>query len=154
MPSSASDNEISAVIRGFAETPGHLIRRAHQAHTQLWAELVPVDITGSQFVILCALTVHGELDQASIGRLTSLDRSSVAELAGRMARRGLIQRGRDERDGRKRVLRITEQGTRAVTEAAPHVLALGQRLLAQLNEAEREQFLAYLGRIGDAGKES
>jgi hypothetical protein len=41
-----------------------------------------------------------------------------------------------------------------VTEAAPHVLALGQRLLAQLNEAEREQFLAYLGRIGDAGKES
>lgn len=149
MPSSASNNEIRALVSDFAETPGHLIRRAYQAHTQLWAEVVPVDITGSQYVILCALAVHGDLDQASVGRLTSLDRSSVAELAGRMARRGLIQRGRDERDGRKRVLRITERGIVAVAEAAPHVRQLGQRLLAQLDDAEREQFLRYLGRVGD-----
>jgi DNA-binding MarR family transcriptional regulator len=149
MPSSAGNNEISAFVGDFAETPGHLIRRAYQAHTQLWSEVVPVDITGTQYVILCALTVHGDLDQASVGRLTSLDRSSVAELAGRLARRGLIQRGRDERDGRKRVLRITERGTRTVAEAAPHVRQLGQRLLAQLDEAEREQLLGYLGRIGD-----
>lgn len=149
MPSSEGNNEISALVRDFAETPGHLIRRAYQAHTQLWAEVVPVDITGSQYVILCALAVHGDLDQVSVGRLTSLDRSSVAELAGRMARRGLIQRGRDEHDRRKRILRITEQGTRTVAEAAPHVLELGQRLLAQLDEAEREQFLGYLSRVGD-----
>lgn len=108
-----------------------------------------MDITGSQYVILCALAVHGDLDQASVGRFTSLDRSSVAELAGRMARRGLIQRGRDQRDGRKRVLRITERGIVAVAEAAPHVRQLGQRLLAQLDDAEREQFLGYLGRVGD-----
>lgn len=149
MPSSASNNEIRALVSDFAETPGHLIRRAYQAHTQLWAEVVPVDITGSQYVILCALAVHGDLDQASVGRLTSLDRSSVAELAGRMARRGLIQRGRDERDGRKRVLRITERGIVAVAEAAPHVRQVGQRLLAHLDDAEREQFLGYLGRVGD-----
>lgn len=149
MPSSAGNNEISALVRDFAETPGHLIRRAYQAHTQLWAEVVPVDLTGSQYVILCALAVHGDLDQASVGRLTSLDRSSVAELAGRMARRGLIQRGRDEHDGRRRVLRITERGTQLVAEAAPHVRHLGQRLLAALDEAEREQFLSYLARVGN-----
>ena len=149
MSSTAGNDEISALVRGFAETPGHLIRRAYQAHTQLWAELVPVDITGSQYVILCALAVHGDLDQASVGRLTSLDRSSIAELAGRMAQRGLIQRGRDERDRRKRVLRITEEGSRTVAEAAPHVLRLGQRLLAQFDEEERARFLDYLGRVGD-----
>jgi DNA-binding MarR family transcriptional regulator len=147
MPSTAGNDEISALVRGFAETPGHLIRRAYQAHTQLWAEDVPQDITGSQYVILCALAVHGDLDQASVGRLTSLDRSSVAELAGRMARRGLIERGRDERDGRRRVLRITEEGSRTVAAAAPHVLRVGQRLLAQFDEAERAQFLAYLARL-------
>ena len=149
MPSSAGNNEISALVSDFAETPGHLIRRAYQAHTQLWSEVVPVDITGPQYVILCALAVHGDLDQASVGRLTSLDRSSVAELAGRMARRGLIQRGRDERDGRKRALRITERGIVAVAEAAPHVRQVGQRLLAHLDDAEREQFLGYLSRVGD-----
>ena len=149
MPSSAGNNEISAFVRDFAQTPGHLIRRAYQAHNQLWAEFVPVDITGSQYVILCALAVHGDLDQASVGRLTSLDRSSVAELAGRMARRGLIQRGRDERDGRRRVLRITERGTSAVAEAAPHVRQVGQRLLAHLDDTEREQFLGYLSRVSD-----
>jgi MarR family transcriptional regulator, temperature-dependent positive regulator of motility len=149
MPSTAGNDEISALVRGFAETPGHLIRRAYQAHTQLWAEVVPQDITGSQYVILCALTVHGDLDQATVGRLTSLDRSSVAELAGRMARRGLIQRGRDERDGRRRVLRITEEGARIVAAAAPHVLRVGQRLLAQFDEEERARFMDYLGRVGD-----
>jgi MarR family transcriptional regulator, temperature-dependent positive regulator of motility len=149
MSSTAGNDEINALVRGFAETPGHLIRRAYQAHTQLWAEVVPVDITGSQYVILCALAAHGDLDQASVGRLTSLDRSSVAELASRMARRGLIQRGRDERDGRKRVLRITEEGAKTVAEAAPHVLRLGQRLLAQFDEAERALFMDYLGRVGD-----
>ena len=149
MSSTAGNDEISALVRGFAETPGHLIRRAHQAHTQLWAEVVPVDITGSQYVILCALAVHGDLDQASVGRLTSLDRSSIAELASRMAQRGLIERGRDERDGRKRVLRITEEGSRTVAEAAPHVLRLGQRLLAQFDEEERARFMDYLGRVGD-----
>lgn len=149
MPSATGNDEISALVVRFAETPGHLIRRAYQAHNQLWAEVVPVDLTGSQYVILCALTVHGELDQATVGRLTSLDRSSIAELAGRMARRGLIQRGRDERDGRRRVLRITEEGSRLMAEAAPHVLRLGQRLLAQLGEAERAHFLDYLARVGD-----
>src|SRR6516165_10049778 len=114
MSSTAGNDEISALVRGFAETPGHLIRRAHQAHTQLWAEFVPQDITGSQYVILCALAVHGDLDQASVGRLTSLDRSSVAELASRLARRGLIQRSRDAHDRRKRVLRITGEGARIV----------------------------------------
>ena len=83
MPSTAGNDEINALLRCFAQTPGHLIRRAYQAHTQLWAEVVPVDITGAQYVFLCALAVHGDLDQASVGRLTSLDRSSVAELASR-----------------------------------------------------------------------
>jgi len=149
MSSTAGNDELSALVRGFAETPGHLIRRAYQAHNQLWAEVVPVDVTGSQYVILCALVVHGDLDQASVGRVTSLDRSSIAELASRMAQRGLIQRGRDERDGRRRVLRITEAGSRIVAEAAPHVLRLSQRLLAQFDEEERARFLDYLGRVGD-----
>ena len=149
MPSTSGSDEIRVLVRGYAETPGHLIRRAQQAHTQLWAELVPVGITGSQYSILSALTVHGDLDQATVGRLTSLDKSSVADLASRMARRGLIQRARDERDGRKRVLHITEEGVRAVTEAAPHVQRLGQRLLAELDEGERAQFMDCLRRVGD-----
>lgn len=65
-----------------------------------------------------------------------------------MARRGLIQRSRDERDGRKRVLRITEEGARNVA-AAPYVRRLGQCLLTQFDEEERAQFLHYLGRVGN-----
>jgi DNA-binding MarR family transcriptional regulator len=143
------DDETGALVRGYADTLGHLIRRAHQAHTQLWTELVPVDITGSQYSILSALSVHGEMDQATAGRLTSLDKSSVAELATRMAQRGLIRRGRDSRDRRKQVLRITDEGARTVLEAAPYVQRLGQRLLADLDEGERVRFTDSLRRIGD-----
>lgn len=148
MPATSDDDEIMALVRDYAETPGHLIRCAQQAHTQLWAEVVPVDITGSQYSVLSALSVHGDLDQATVGRLISLDKSSTAELASRLARRGLIQRGRDEHDGRKRVLRITREGARAVAEAAPYVRRLRQRFLARLDEEERAQFMDYLGRVG------
>ena len=47
------------------------------------------------------------------------------------------------------MLRITEEGARTVAAAAPYVHRLGQRLLAQFDEAERAQFLDYLGRVGD-----
>jgi MarR family transcriptional regulator, temperature-dependent positive regulator of motility len=143
------DDGTEAIVRGYADTLGHLIRCAHQAHTQLWAELVPLDITGSQYSILSALSVHGDLDQATAGRLTSLDKSSVAELVGRMVQRGLIWRGRDERDRRKQVLRITEKGARTVLEAAPYVQRLGQRLLADLDEVERILFTDCLRRVAD-----
>jgi DNA-binding MarR family transcriptional regulator len=149
MPSTSDNNDVRALVRGYAETPGHLIRRVHQVHMQLWAQLVPVDITGPQYSILSVLSVHGEQDQATVGRLTSLDKSSVAELATRMAQRGLIQRSKDERDGRRRVLRITDEGARTVAEAAPFVHRLGQRLLAALDERERVQFMDYLGRVGN-----
>ena len=88
MPSSAGNNEISALVSDFAETPGHLIRRAYQAHTQLWAEVVPVDITGTQYVILCALAVHGDLDQASVGRLAQLDDAEREQFLGYLGRVG------------------------------------------------------------------
>jgi MarR family transcriptional regulator, temperature-dependent positive regulator of motility len=149
MPSISGDDEIGALVRGHADTPGQLIRRAHQAHTQLWTEVVPVDITGSQYSILSALSVHGDLDQATVGRLTSLDKSSVADLARRMAQRGLLQRSKDERDGRKRVLRLTEDGVRTVAEVAPYVRRLEERLLAPLDDSERTRFMDYLRRVGD-----
>jgi DNA-binding MarR family transcriptional regulator len=148
MPTTSGDNEIGPLVRDYDETPGHLIRCAQQAHTQLWAEVVPVDITGSQYSILSALSVHGDLDQVTVGRLTSLDKSSIGELAGRMARRGLIERSRDERDGRKKVLHITEEGASAVARAAPYVRRLGQRFLAPLDEGERAQFMDCLRRVG------
>ena len=154
MPSTPGNDEIRALIGGYAETPGYLIRRAHQAHTLLWAECVPGDITGSQYAILAALAAHGDLDQASVGRLTSLDRSSVAELAGRMAGRGLIQRRADPRDARRRMLHLTAEGARTAAEAAPAVLRLGDRLLAPLDEGERVRFLDLLRRVADAASSS
>jgi len=149
MPSTSENDDVRALVRGYAETPGQLIRRAHQAHMQLWTEVVPLDITGTQYSILSVLSVHGELDQATVGRLTSLDKSSIAELATRMVQRGLIQRNKDERDGRRRVLRITDEGARTVAEAAPFVHRVGQRLLAALDEREAVQFMDYLGRVGN-----
>jgi DNA-binding MarR family transcriptional regulator len=149
MPTASDDHESGPLARDYTETPGHLIRHAQQVHTQLWAELVPVDITGSQYSILSALSMHGDLDQVTVGRLTSLDKSSVGELASRMASRGLIERSRDARDGRRKVLHITEEGASAVARAAPYVHRVGQRFLAPLDERERAQFMDCLRRVGN-----
>lgn len=150
MPSTPGNDEIQVLIGGYTQTPGYLIRRANQAHTQLWAEAVPADVTGSQYAILAALASHGDLDQATVGRITSLDRSTVAELSARMTSRGLIERRRDLRDARRRLLHLTAEGARTVAEAAPAVHQLGERLLAPLDEAERARFMDMLRRVADA----
>lgn len=150
IPSSSGSDESGVHADRYAETPGHLLRRAHQAYNQLWAEIVPAGLTGSQYAILAVLSVNGELDQATVGRLTSLDRSSIAELASRMASRGLIGRRRDELDARKQILRITAEGSRTLAEAEPQVRHVGDRLLAPLSSDERARFLDFLRRVGDS----
>src|ERR1017187_5668008 len=114
MPSTPGNNEMKSLVGGYAQTPGHLIRRAQQAHAQLWAEMIPLDITGSQYSILAALSVHGDLDQVTVGRLTSLDKSSLAEVASRMAKRGLIERSRDEQNERRKARNFPAKGLGAV----------------------------------------
>lgn len=77
---------------------GHLIRRAEQVHTALWSEHVSREITSQKFAVLNALSRDPGIDQRTLGRRTSLDRSTVNQMVRRLIDQNLVSQERDEDD--------------------------------------------------------
>ncbi len=126
--------------------PGHLVRRAQQAHTTLFAEVVGRGLTGAQYAVLHVLGDRPAIDQRTLGAAAGLDRSTTTDLVRRLERRGLVARGRDPGDGRRRVLSLTDAGGELARWAGPRVEAVQQRLLAPLG-GSAEDFVRRLLRL-------
>ncbi len=124
--------------------PGHLLRRAIQAMNVLWSEEVSPTITSPQFAALNALYCEPNLDQRTLGRRVSLDRSTMAEVVARLSARGLIRTERDKRDARRKTTALTAKGSHAVQNLIPRTHAMTARLVGPLSPAERDELLRML----------
>lgn len=132
--------------------PGHLARRLQQAHTLLWHTVVSEDVTSPQFAVLNALTGEDGLDQRTVGERVGLDRSTVAEVIRRLVGRGLVDKVRDPQDGRRSVLRTTQEGQRVHRRLSGRTARMNQIFLAPLDPAEQSTFLELLQRVADAAE--
>jgi MarR family transcriptional regulator, temperature-dependent positive regulator of motility len=132
--------------------PGHMARRLQQAHHLLWNLMVSEEITSPQFAVLNALVAEPGLDQRTVGERVGLDRSTIAEVISRLGRRGLLDKVRDPRDGRRFLLRPTGDGTRTHRKLAARTAAMNQVLLAPLSAEERQVFFDLIRRVSDAAE--
>jgi DNA-binding MarR family transcriptional regulator len=147
MADSTETHELGFRPLDLTTAPGHLIRRAQQIHTRVWAVRVDGTLTSPQFAVLTALAEGDALDQATIGEMISLDRSTMADVAQRLESRGWLTRGRDPSDARRRVLELTPAGRRLLARVTPLVEQLGDELLGDLSESERQTLVELLGRL-------
>lgn len=132
--------------------PGHLARRLQQASYQLWNAVVSEEITAPQFVVLNVLAASPDIDQRTLAERASLDRSTTAEVVSRLARRGLLERVRDEGDRRRNVLQLTPAGVSALAELGAKTAVMNRMLLAPLSAQEQQLFLALMQRLVEAGE--
>ncbi|MDW4907010.1 MarR family transcriptional regulator [Streptomyces sp. ADMS] len=132
--------------------PGHLARRLQQAHYLLWNTMVSEEITSPQFAVLNALVAEPGLDQRTVGERVGLDRSTVAEVVSRLGRRDLIDKVRDPEDGRRSLLRPTEDGTRTHRKLTVRTARMNQVFLAPLSAGEQAVFLELIQRVADAAE--
>ncbi|WP_030826344.1 MarR family winged helix-turn-helix transcriptional regulator [Streptomyces hygroscopicus] len=133
--------------------PGHLARRLQQAHSLLWGAMVSEETTSPQFAVINALVEKPDIDQRTLSEQVHLDRSTIADLVARLARRGLLERVRDPLDGRRNVLRLTEEGIRTHRKLVTRTARMNRVFLAPLDEAERETLLRLIARVADAAEE-
>jgi ribosomal protein S18 acetylase RimI-like enzyme/predicted transcriptional regulator len=82
-----------------------------------------------------------------------LSHPAVNQIAGEMARRGLLESIRDRKDERKRLLRLTRKGKAAVSSLKP-VWADIEAAASELVSEAGGDFLAALGRLEDALNQS
>jgi DNA-binding MarR family transcriptional regulator len=133
--------------------PGHLARRLQQAHHLLWNTMVSEEITSPQFAVLNTLVAESGLDQRTVGERVGLDRSTIAEVISRLIRRGFLDKVRDPQDGRRFLLRLTDDGLRAHRKLTVRTARMNQVFLAPLSAEERTLFFALIQRVADAADE-
>ncbi|MEV7422441.1 MULTISPECIES: MarR family winged helix-turn-helix transcriptional regulator [unclassified Streptomyces] len=132
--------------------PGHLARRLQQAHHLLWNAMVSEEITSPQYAVLNALVAEPGLDQRTVGARVGLDRSTIAEVISRLDRRGLLAKARDPRDGRRFLLRLTDEGDRTHRRLTVRTARMNQVFLGPLSADEQHLLLDLLRRVSDAAE--
>jgi len=114
-------------------------RRTVRALTQLYEEaLRSLGLRGTQFTILQALSLAGEVSQGQLGEILALDSTTLTRTLAIMDRRGWIARRRG-RDGREWRLSLSKAGRKEFERVLPEWERVQERLHAQLGEQRWKQ---------------
>jgi DNA-binding MarR family transcriptional regulator len=107
-------------------------RRTSRALTQLYEQaLRPLGLRASQFTVLQALALAGEVTQGQLGEMLAMDSTSLTRTLAIMDRRGwtTARRGKDRRE---RWLRLASGGEGQLRRALPVWEKVQSRLRGQL----------------------
>jgi MarR family transcriptional regulator, lower aerobic nicotinate degradation pathway regulator len=145
MPPSARTAPGMAAIYAM---PGHLIRRAHQVSTALFAEECgKFGLTSVQFAALYAVRAAGELDATRLAERIAFDRATIGDVLDRLEAKGWVARAGSHDDRRIKLIRLTANGAALLKRVEPAVLRVQERLVAPLSPADRKRFLTLLSRV-------
>ncbi len=136
----------------FRAMPGHLIRRAHQASTAIFAQEMArqgLDLTPFQFAALSAIAGEPGLDQASVSARAAVDRATIGGVIDRLVDKGLVARQVSQTDRRARVLTLTDSGADVLARVQGTIARVQDTLCAGLSEADRATLTALLQRLAD-----
>jgi DNA-binding MarR family transcriptional regulator len=117
------------------------LRRASRALTQLYEDaLRPLGLRATQFTLLQALSLAGEVTQGLLGEILAMDSTTLTRALNIMERRGWIvkRRGDDRREWR---IRLSKRGETQLQRALPAWRSVQHRIHTQLgNEAWENLF--------------
>jgi DNA-binding MarR family transcriptional regulator len=118
------------------------LRRLSRALTQQYDEaLRPLGLRATQFTVLQALSLAGEVTQGQLGKILAMDSTSLTRTLEIMIRHGWIakQQGNDRRERRLRLSRI---GEGQLERALPYWQKLQTQLRRRLGSERFENLLS------------
>lgn len=137
----------------LARSVSHLLHRAQQfAADRFTAELGRTDLTLRQFALLAAVGEQAGQTQTDLVRATGIDRSTLADMIGRMEDRGLVVRDKAEADRRAKSVTLTAQGRSVLNSAAPSAVAADRALMAALPASKQGGLVSALLLIAEAAE--
>jgi DNA-binding MarR family transcriptional regulator len=97
----------------------HAQRAARALARRFDDALRPLALTNGQFSLLMALNRPEPPPMGPVAAVLAMDRTTLTAALKPLERRGLVRVEADPRDRRGRLLRLTEEGRRLLTEAFP-----------------------------------
>ena len=130
------------------DMPGHLIRRAQQISTALFAEECSVfDLTSVQYAALVMVRSNPGVDATRLSHLIAFDRSTLGGVLERLEAKGWLLRTPGDQDRRVKLLRLTLEGERLLRQVEPAVRRVQQRLLEPLAPPDRAAMLRLMTQL-------
>ncbi|HMV55280.1 MarR family transcriptional regulator [Thauera sp.] len=105
------------------------------------------EITPTLFGVLVLIDANPGMKQTQLADAIQLDRSSVVSVLDKLEARGLVERVRAPDNRRANALHLTAAGRHLLHSLIPQVRAHEERVLQDLDAAERAQLRKLLGRL-------
>jgi DNA-binding MarR family transcriptional regulator len=116
-------------------------RRASRVLTQHYdTALRPLGLRATQFTLLQALSLAGEVSQGTLGEILAIDSTTLTRTLAIMGRRGWIA-SRSGDDRRERWLSLSEAGRAEFKRARPHWKKVQQELRSRLGNQHWNKLL-------------
>ena len=126
---------------------GHLLRKAYQRHTTIFADLFDDEVTSTQWAAVAKLHDVGECSQNLLGRLIGMDVATIKGVVSRLARRDLVKVEPDLADRRRLVVALTPAGRDLYARRAATAARVSAHTLGDLSAAERDVLLGLMRRL-------
>ncbi len=132
----------------FARSFSHLLKRAVQYSVYRYNEEVGNSgLTHRQFTVLSAVDAFEGKSQTELVKVTGIDRSTLADLVGRLMSQGYVQRRRTKEDARTNSVRLTPAGKKALKAAQSGADGVDKFMLSLFSASERKSMLECLSLV-------
>jgi len=130
---------------GLTTSVTHLLHRAGQiADEAAKKELDKLKVTPRQFTLLASIDANPGLTQIELVKITSIDRSTMAEMTRRLVVRGLIEKSVPPEDKRATALKLSPAGKRLLKQCRSAVLIGENLVLARVSATRRKSLMTVL----------
>ncbi|MGI9520655.1 MAG: MarR family winged helix-turn-helix transcriptional regulator [Hyphomicrobiaceae bacterium] len=127
---------------------GHMLRRAFQRHSTIFASNMVEGLTATRFAALVMLQERGGLSQNELGRSTAMDIATVTGVVRWLKKQGLVSVEPYPNDARRNLISLSERGANVLRAAIPLGVEISTETLAPLTPSEAAEFIALLRRLG------
>lgn len=125
-----------------------LMRAAESVTARVNDHLTDINLTVSQFGVLEALYHLGPMHQALLGEKILKSGGNMTLVIDNLAKRGLVERQRNQDDRRFVTVRLTEKGRDLIREIMPRHVAIVVAEVGILTADEQEQFSTLCRKLG------
>nr|WP_202538578.1 MarR family transcriptional regulator [Streptomyces sp. SID8379] len=114
------------------------------------ARILPHDCPAGSAAVLTLLARYGEMRMSRLAELLAVDMSVTSRHVAHVADRGWIERRPDPADKRSRILHLTDEGHRQMTELGTRTTQLLADRLSDWTDDEVGQLIALMTRLRDS----
>jgi DNA-binding MarR family transcriptional regulator len=124
------------------------VQRAARALARRFDEAMrPFDLTNGQFSLLMSLNRPQPPNLSSVASLLAMDRTTLTAALKPLERRNLVNVTPDPADKRSRLLSLTPEGMRLLSDVTPIWTSTHRELERQLGEGEHDRLLSSLTKL-------